>query len=342
MPIFPGVDGVLFELLLVTPPRDPVDGCDGLQPADLDGGSGSARALRRTHLERSSTETTTAKKRSEPKKASVGGGETSLGESEGERKKSAALGGRLGVGRTAADSRSSCTFVGAVALLLSEVVGAWREMESPLFDSAGSVAGTIKLAARVLEGEARRSQQGAANKAALQEGGGDTGVAEALETAAGRSKTESVTVATGMLAASAKTEAAASPLATSELVRSRDDVVSPVDHMARPSGGPCERRGEPAPPSPCCDRSRGSCRGSRGPATAEPAEQRGFARCAAAAPEVHQLEPFRADEMAPRAVIIYKGVRLPFRWFRSGTAKGMDEALRDVLGELPFERRGGL
>lgn len=341
MPIFPDVDGVLFELLLVATPRDPVEGCAGLQSTDAIGDSGStcgSACGRPIHLEVPGKVAKAANRRSERNARGVGGGEPSLGESEAEGKSAAATSDRLADDRTTVDPRGrSCTFVGAVALLLSEVVGAWREMESPLFDGAGGVAGTIKLAARVLDGDAGRAQQ-ADKTAVVQERNRDKGGEEALETAAAHRATEPESVEAGVSAAHAKTEAVGPPLASSGLARSHVDDVSPADRMAKPRGGRRERRGASAPTSPCCDRSRGRCGDSRGPASVGPAEQRSSSSCTAAALEARQLEPVRADEMAPRAVIMYRGVRLPFRWFRSGTAKGMDEALREMLGELHVEQ----
>lgn len=48
----------------------------------------------------------------------------------------------------------------------------------------------------------------------------------------------------------------------------------------------------------------------------------------------------RDFEMTPRATILYRGLRLPFRWFRSGTSTALDEALRETLGmwRLPTSR----
>lgn len=40
------------------------------------------------------------------------------------------------------------------------------------------------------------------------------------------------------------------------------------------------------------------------------------------------------SEMPPRATILYRGLCLPFHWFRSSTVEAMDGALRDALGEL--------
>lgn len=44
--------------------------------------------------------------------------------------------------------------------------------------------------------------------------------------------------------------------------------------------------------------------------------------------------PTLTKEEVPRATIIYRGLRLPFRWFRSSSAKAIDRSLRETLGEL--------
>lgn len=315
MPIFPNVDGVLFELLLFTPPRDSVGGCTGLQPIGTasDGGStsGTPIPLKRTCTEKA------ASCRSE-RNAGFCGGETYPGGSEA-KGKNVAIGGCLG-GDRSTDSRS-CIFLGAVALLLSEVVGAWREMESPLFDSAGGVAGTIKLAARALGGEVSRTQE--AEATAVRESLARVGGAEGVK-----------------IAAHQGTESGGT--ATSGLARSVTGGVSPMSRIATPRGGWRDSRGASAPASPHCDRSRGRCRGSRGPAPIEPTQQLGFSGCTAVAMEGGHFDSATEDEMAPRATIIHRGVRLPFRWFRSGTARGMDEALREVLGEMHNETEWSL
>eukprot|EP00752_Nemacystus_decipiens_P015676 g13990.t1 len=325
MPVFPDVDGVLFELLLLATPRSPRNVCTGLQSTDSIGDSGSTKDPH-SNLERLCT-VKAANGRSE-RSSSVGVGETSLGESDVEGK-SAACGNSLGGDRTA-DSRS-CILVGAVALLLSEVVGVWRDMESPLFDKAGGVAGTIKLAARFVRGEAGGVQE--ADNTSVQDREKSIGGAEAMETAA-HTRKESMSMAAGVSAAKTAAKAVASPAATSGPARSHNDDVSPVNHTAKARSDRRERQGKSAPTSPCCTRNRGSLRGGRGQAASvEAVVHRNFMGCTRTGGlEAPQLELVRADEMAPRAVIIYKGVKLPFRWFRSGTAKGIDAALRETLG----------
>lgn len=318
MPLFPDVDVVLFELLLVSTTRDPEDACTGLESIDATGDNFS-NSGRSPHLGGPCTVEST-NNRSTPN-VGVGGGENSP-------IKSQVTNCPGGDGPT--DS-PSCTFVGAVALLLSEVVGAWRAMESPLFDSAGGVAGTIKVAARLLDGEATTTQ--AAENTSVQESNRDVDEAEAKTTAAHRD-TESKSLAAG---APVPAEAVTSPSATSGLVISQSDDGSSANRTAKSKGGRCDRRVASAPTSPCCDRSSGSSRGSHGPAPTGRAQEKSLSSCTAAALEGRQFEPVRAGQMAPRATIIYRGVKLPFRWFRSGTVKGMDETLREMLGEGQFQ-----
>lgn len=324
MPVFPDVDGVLFELLLVTVPRDPVDGCTGPQPTDAMDNIGSTSG-RPTHLVGPCT-VEAPNGRSE-RSAGIGGDETSRGDSEVEAK-SVATSNRLGGDRTT-DS-GSCAFVGAVALLLSEVVGTWRDMESPLFDSAGGVAGTIKLAARALGGQTQDAETPVGRESTR-----STGKPEAIKTV--HHDTESKGMAEGESVEKAAAVAVTSVPATSERARGHNNRVSPVDSRAKFRGGRQEGRDASPPKSPRCGRSCGSCRGSRGPAPTEPPEQQSFSSRTGVALEGRHFGPVRADEMAPRATIVYRGMRLPFRWFRSGTARGMDEDLRELLGELDSE-----
>eukprot|EP00903_Cladosiphon_okamuranus_P011276 g10633.t1 len=312
VPIFPDVDGVLFELLLVSTPRDPEDGRDGLESIDATGDDGS-NSGRSPDL---GGPCTAKAVNNRPKRnTSIGGSVTSPGES--------LVASCAGGGQTT-ESRS-CTFVGAVALLLSEVVGAWREMESPLFDSAGGVAGTIKLAARMLGGETTKAQE--AEKPAAQESYRSFDGAEAL-TPAAYHETKSKIMAAGL----SVTEAVTSPPAPSGLAMTDINDVSPANRMAKPEGRRRERRGASPPTSVCYAQSNGSSRGSRCSAPVGPAQARSMFSCTEAALERRPFEPVRADDMAPTATIIYMGVKLPFRWFRSGTVKGIDQALREVLG----------
>lgn len=205
--------------------------------------------------------------------------------------------------------------VGAVALLLSEVVGTWRTMESPLFDIAGGVAGRIRMAARIvgrpnsgpggpLEGERRRSRGDA------KRGGGPPSALEDND------------CTPTMLPAAEVAEA----------------------ELGRPCG--CRRESEFSPTSPCCGRQHGrrgsGASGSRGglppfsrsedPGEAA-AEQGDLLGGAPAAAKVGCCSRVGGDEMVPRAVILYRGMKLPFRWLRSGTATLMDTSLRELLGE---------
>lgn len=182
---------------------------------------------------------------------------------------------------------SGRTLVGAVALLLSDVTTRWRTMESPLFDSAGSVVGTIKMAARVL-------------------GGGDdeAGRGTALERKVAAPATAVERAPTGGV-----------------------DKTKIKSHRKVPQN---YRRVQDSTQTPTCCSHGGSHfthRAGHEPWVSAPRES---------LPEIATVLKERSlardSEMTPRAVILYRGIRLPYRWFRSSSAAAMGEALRETLG----------
>ncbi|CAM9397299.1 unnamed protein product [Ectocarpus fasciculatus] len=301
MPILPDVDAILFELLLVSKPPYANDGCgNNPEKTDTTGSSGSVPMCRERlgpanpadyHRERT--------------------GATERG-CKTPRSGGAEVGGAVSVHLKDGPNRESQprALVGAVALLLSEVVGAWRTMESPLFDMAGGVAGRIRMAARIV-------------------GRPNAGPGGPLECERRRSRGD--------------TKGGEPPSALED-----DDCTPTRLPAAEVAGrdGPCGRRRESdfSPTAPCCGRQQGrgsggrSSRGglppfSRSEEPAEAAAERGdLPRGAPAAVKVGCCSTVEADEMVPRAVILYRGMKLPFRWLRSGTARLMDKALREMLG----------
>ncbi|CBJ28759.1 hypothetical protein Esi_0119_0081 [Ectocarpus siliculosus] len=296
MPILPGVDAILFEIFLVAKPAYTNHGCGNPETTDTIGSGGSV-PTRRDRLGPANP----ADHHHEPQQGS--------GSTEGGCKTP-----RSG-GAPADPNRESQPYalIGAVALLLSEVVGAWRTMESPLFDIAGGVAGRIRMAAIIvgrpnpgpggpLEGERRRSR-------------GD-----------------------------AKRSEPPSALEDDDCTPTR----LPAAEVAEAErGGPCgcRRKSEFSPTSPCCCRQHGR-RGSGGSGSRGglppfsrsedpagiPAEQGDLLGGAPAAAKVGCCSRVGAVEMVPKAVILYRGMKLPFRWLRSGTARLMDKSLRQMLG----------
>lgn len=316
MPILPGVDGVLFELLFL---GAPLQGRDGLQPTEPKESSNNATdgGKEQDTVAHVSAEKTIPSQRRRP------GTGSALDESD--------CLANDGVG----DFRP-CVFVGAVALLLSEIAGGWREMESPLFDRAGGISGTIKLAVRKLGGDPQETEAAdavLANESAKPEDGQETARSTMPQGAEGSA---------GPGEASAATGAAGSPLSTPERGGRDDGNYFIPKQSTDVREGQRDCRGQSASPSPGCCHGRGSARGGRlSPAELGFAEHRGAMNTTAAANEENLSGAVTADEMAPRAVIIYRGMRLPFRWFRSGTARGMDEALRETLGGLRWDKGGG-
>lgn len=314
MPILPDVDAILFELLLVANPPYTNDGCGNPQTTDTIGSSSSTPICR----DRPGPANPADYRREQEDSGST------EGSCKTTRSGGAQVGGAVSARLEDAPNRESqpLALVGAVALLLSEVAGAWRTMESPLFDIAGGVAGRIRMAARIVgrpnsgpggpvEGERRR-------------GHGDTKRGEPPSALEDDDCTPTRLPSAGVAAAE--------------------------------RGGSCGCRREPefSPTAPCCGRQQGRgsgvsgrrggpppCSHSEEPAEAA-AEQGDLLGCAPAEMKVGCCLRVGAVEMVPRAVILYRGMKLPFRWLRSGTARLMDKALREMLGEWHILcRKGG-
>ncbi|CAM9935619.1 unnamed protein product [Ectocarpus sp. 4 AP-2014] len=295
MPILPGVDAILFELFLVAKPAYTNHGCGNPETTDTIGSGGSVRTCR--------DRLGPANPADHHREQQQGSGPT-----EGGCKTPRGGGAQVYPNRES----QPYALIGAVALLLSEV-GAWRTMESPLFDIAGAVAGRIRMDARIvgrpnagpggpLEGERRRSC-------------GD-----------------------------AKRGEPPSALEDDDCTPTR---LPAVEVAEAERGGPCgcRRESDFSPTSPCGGRQHGR-RGSgasgswgglpqfsQGEDPAEAAAEQGNSLGGAPAPaKVGCCSRVGAGEMVPRAVILYRGMKLPFRWLRSGTARLMDESLREMLG----------
>ncbi|CAB1118673.1 unnamed protein product [Ectocarpus sp. CCAP 1310/34] len=296
MPILSGVDAILFEIFLVAKPTYTNHGCGNPETTNTIGRGGSVPTWR---------------DRRGPANAADHHREHQQLSGSIERgcKTPRSWGSQVDPKRES----QPYALIGAVALLLSEVVGAWRTMESPLFDIAGGVTGRIRMAARIvgrpnsgpggpLEGERRRSR-------------GDAKRGEPSSAFEGDGCTP--------------TRLPAAQVAEAE------------------RGGPCgcRREWDCSPTSPCCGRQHGrrgrGASGSRGglpsfsrsedPAEAA-AEQGDLLGGAPAAAKVLCCSRVGTDETVPRAVILYHGMKLPFRWLRSGTARSMDKSLREMLG----------
>ncbi|CAN0535812.1 unnamed protein product, partial [Ectocarpus sp. 12 AP-2014] len=296
MPILSGVDAILFEIFLVVKPTYTNHGCDNPETTGTIGSGGSVPMCRDRRGP--------ANPADHPREQQQVSGST-----EGGCKTPRGGGAQVDPNR---DSRPYA-LIGAVALLLSEVVGAWRTMESPLFDIAGGVTGRIRMAAKIvgrpnsgpggfLEGERRRSR-------------GDAKRGEPPSALQGDGCTP--------------TRLPAAQVAEAE------------------RGGPrrCRRESEVSPTSPCCGRQHGrrgsEASGSRGglppfSRSEDPAEtaveQGDLLGGASVAAKVGCRSRVGTDETVPRAVILYRGMKLPFRWLRSGTARSMDKSLREMLG----------
>lgn len=313
MPILPGVDGVLFELLFLGTPLHERDGLQPTEPKDCSNNTSDGGKEQDTVAQISAGKATLSQRRPEEEGASDGS--------------DCLANCRVG------DSRP-CVFVGAVALLLSEIASAWREMESPLFDAAGSTSGTIKLAVRMLGRELQGSK--AADAVLANESAKDEDGREVERTATAHAAEGS----TGAAEASAARNAARVPLSTPERERMDEGYFLRPKQSTGIREGQRDCRGQSASASPCCRHDRGSdSLGRLPPAELGVSEHRGAMNTTAAATDEKASAGVTADEMAPRAVIIYRGMRLPFRWFRSGTARGMDEALREALGGLRWKKQ---
>lgn len=182
---------------------------------------------------------------------------------------------------------SGRTLVGAVALLLSDVATRWRTTGSPLFDSAGSVVGTIKMAARVLGGGDDEADRGVALERKV----------AAPVTAVERAPTGRVD----------KTKYPSQRKVVQDYRRVQDSTQTPSC---------CSHGGSRFTPRAGYE-SWGNAPREALPAIATVLKERPLAR---------------DSEMTPRAVILYRGIRLPYRWFRSSSAAAMGKALRETLG----------
>ncbi|CAN0536939.1 unnamed protein product, partial [Ectocarpus sp. 12 AP-2014] len=296
IPILSGVDAILFEIFLVAKSTCTNHGCSNPETTYIIGSGGSVPTCRDRR-----GPTNPADHHREQQQVS--------GSTEGGCKTPRGGGAQVDPNRES----QPYALIGAVALLLSEVVGAWRTMESPLFDIAGGVTGRIRMAATIvgrpnsgpggpLEGERRRSR-------------GDAKRGEPPSALQGDGCTP--------------TRLPAAQVAEAE------------------RGGPCgcRRESEVSPTSPCCGRQHGrrgsEASGSRGglppfsrsedPAEAA-VEQGDLLGGASVAAKVGYRSRVGTDETVPRAVIFYRGMKLPFRWLRSGTARSMDKSLREMLG----------
>ncbi|CAM9451967.1 unnamed protein product, partial [Ectocarpus sp. 12 AP-2014] len=296
MPILPGVDAILFELFLVAKPAYTNHGCGNPGTPDAIGSGGSVPTCR-DRLGPANP----ADHHREQQQVS--------GSTEGGCKTSRSGGAQVDPSRES----QPYALIGAVALLLSEVARAWRTMESPLFDIAGGVTGRIRMAARIV-------------------GRTNSGPGGLLESGRRRSRGD------------AKGGEPPSALEGDDCT----PTTLPAAQVAEAErGGPCgcRREWEFSPTSPCCGRQHGrrgcGASGSRGelppfsrsegPAEAA-AEQGDLLGGAPAAAKVGCCSRVGTDETVPRAVILYRGMKLPFRWLRSGTARSMDISLREMLG----------
>lgn len=179
------------------------------------------------------------------------------------------------------------TRAGAVALLLSEVVDAWRTLESPIFDSAGSISGHIKISARIRTGTGTAEcAAGAINSSTAKKNGATVATKTARPTLKEEESTEKPA-----------TEASARPFLAASTPK--------CCHQHKKGHSPCNT----------------------------------LLRTVENGDKVSDLTPTkeallaRKVEVAPRVAIFYRGLRLPFRWFRSSTAAAMDKRLRGTLGE---------
>lgn len=270
MPISGDVDGFLFELLLLKPtPSLPGE----KRP------SGQNETLENRHCHRRPTLKVLEDSKQEMGIISADGG--------------SAVETRNGVDgacQAVSGGVSGSTLVGAVALLLWEVAHRWRTMESPLFDSSGSVVGTIKMAARILG----RGDRKAGHALSL-----ECSVGASRKGAMGHPPEGETEMADG-----------ASP---GQVVR---DCRLVQDSMQTPA---------------CCNHGDGSRFASpAGPESWGNTSGTGLPGTETAVLEERPLT--RECETTPRAEIIYRGIRLPYRWFRSSSAASMNEALRETLG----------
>ena len=371
MPIIPGVDGVLLELLLVTPRV----GGDGLF---AHGHPNHAAPEASTALRGGKHKNPDSLAQQDAEDANYcyspgipfrGGqaGEAGYEEEEEEDDDltrgfcdSSSVSNPIGTGRVSAGGVSSEKVdvrVGAVAMLLSEVAADnWRTMESPLFDGrAGSVVGKIKMLAR--RGGMKEGETATANKptsAVCMEVEGTTatdkpkkaattttgvGAEAAAATAAGPSAVTGVAAASPPLMELMEGSLSGGQEDQSRARRKPGSATTSASATTRCIDG----RGDNNIPSTSHDASRTcgelSDRSTGGPAgTVElPVAAVGLAVAAAAAAAATAAAA--ANDAPPRATILYRGLCLPFRWFRSSSPAAMDKALRETLGEFVGGRR---
>lgn len=333
MPILSDVDGVLFELLLLATPRhadDERDRSQSAKPVDSNSTSGGFPV----QLDRLSVANNDDLHH-----------ERYAGTGVGVRENGAPGGGVVcpahvdGLETDQDKNPRPCLLVGAVALLLSEVADVWREMESPLFDSAGGVAGTIKLVARVLRGDSdgkKRIESTAWDETPNTMSGAQN------PTAAAHQETCLTRTAVRVSASPSAEVGLATPFAVARPTSTEGGTAAACPPRTR-DGRDRRRvhREGSVSGSPCCGGHWGSSRRGRpGSGQWGCAEQLGLLRSTAAGKEKRRPSvPEKADETAPRATILYRGLKLPFRWFRSATVREIDEALRETLGERNWLRR---
>lgn len=380
MPITPGVDGVLLELLLVTPcvggggfiaPGHPNPATPKASP-DLLGGK------HRNPDSPSQEGAEDANKWCSPGSTAPRGGQTREKEEEEEDgltrgfcdsgtsvSASVSTSAAGGVSTGGVSSIDVDVRVGAVALLLSEVGSgdSWRTMESPLFDRAdreGRVVGRIKmLARRVGVGGEETTASNESIKSVVRVEGAraatdkpKSAVREETHHQARKRKTSTAsTTGAGLEAAAvaAVGAAAAAPHST-EL---KEGVFSGQENQTKARKKSAAAAAASSSATACCNHGRG--RGESIPYTSNDVSRTGkqIGRLAgsttgtvekpvapvglAVAAVATAAAAAATNETPPRATILYRGLCLPFRWFRSSTPAAMDEALRETLGEVVGE-----
>lgn len=192
------------------------------------------------------------------------------------------------------DSSENYRRLGAVALLLAEVADMWRITESQLFDDAGGVRGTIKLGARFL----RRSRR--------------------IVTATCARKIPAIL---------------RTPRDTTEVSRVTERNQGPATAVPRlRHAGRLTRNGE-TPTSRNYASRLPDEDGSPGRAAKKDAIGR-INMSGGALTLKNETFCRRKDQgRAPRAKILYRGLCLPFRWFRSSSEAAVRKSLRGALGE---------
>lgn len=389
MPITPGVDGVLLELLLVTPRvgggglvarRHPNHAAPKAGPPLRGGKHRNPDSLLQEGAEG-------ANKWCPLGSTAPWGGQTREEEEEDglargffDSNSSVSVSVSTSAGRVSTGGVSSSDVdvrVGAVALLLSEVGSgdSWRTMESPLFDRAdreGRVVGRIKmLARRVGVGvEGRTASNEPLKSAVCVKMEGATAAATDKPKSAARMEMEGATAATdkpesavpeeihhqarkrntstATTTSGVGLEAVAAPHST-EL---KEGVFSGQENQPKARKKSAGAAAASASATTCCNHGRGESiqytsndvsrtgeqigrlAGSTTGTVEKPVAPVGLAVAAVATAAAAAAA---TNETPPRATILYRGLCLPFRWFRSSTPAAMDEALRETLGEFMGE-----